>query len=357
MSGELAHQHTLGCSDGSDNKVPEYQSTSVHLTTHRLLIVPDSNAPSSSTAQTLNLQMSLRYVRQTELYNGFMRSSPKVTLSLGPSPAAPLPDQQSEVQTSWTCGVCGFVNDIKGFNGTAGAKCGLCGVGFATARSISTPVMRTASPAPTSRRSQDESRSASALTSTSSLMTTTATATAISTVDPARTPAAVPVPTEIACPACTFLNHPSLTSCEICSTPLPKRLSVQPERQLPTPTLYSPSTTGVTNPSRMDVARLSFRKGGSSEAYRRLKNVLSDKAWERVSLTVGSAQAARPGAVLTPGCYNERKSDFSCCERLRNAQTQRRDRYAIRDPIVISADAQMASCKPCLSTQSIRRTT
>lgn len=31
----------------------------------------------------------------------------------------------------------------------------------------------------------------------------------------------------------------------------------------------------------LDVVRLSFRKGGDKEAYRKIKSVLGSKAWER----------------------------------------------------------------------------
>lgn len=254
--------------DPSDNKVAEYQSLSVHLTTHRLILLPDpAYFPPSKSSHAPNLQVQLRYVRQTEFYNGFMRSSPKITLSLGPSPTAPLPDQQSaNVETSWTCGVCGYVNGIQGVDGVKGSKCGLCGVGYMTARSISTPVTRTGSPAPmvpVSRASTDDTRPPNVVASETA-------------------PVATAASREIACPACTFLNHPSLTTCEICSTPLPKRQTPRPERQQSAPSPDTPSSGGASATS--EVTRLSFRDGKttSSEAYRRLKNVLSDKAWERV---------------------------------------------------------------------------
>ncbi|MDA4805486.1 hypothetical protein NY486_06240, partial [Enterobacter hormaechei] len=80
----------------------------------------------------------------------------------------------------------------------------------------------------------------------------------------------------------TFLNHKWLSTCEICGTGLPKpsRKSDKdkadkvdkPEVKLPPP-----------GPEKHDVVRLSFRKDGVKEAYRRLKGVLSDKVWERVA--------------------------------------------------------------------------
>ena len=346
----VPHLALVAPADHSDNKVPEYQSTTVHLTTYRLIIVPDHNTPSTSTAQTPSLQVNLRYVRQTEFYNGFMRYSPKITLSLGPSSTTPLPNEQNEAETSWACGVCGFVNGTRGLNGTAGAKCGLCGVGYATARSISTPVTRTASPAPLSRRSQDESRSTSISSSTQALLGPAA---AISSTE---SPAPTPSVTEIACPACTFLNHPSLTSCEICSTPLPKRQPTRPERQQSAPAPDPLAATSIPSPGKMDVARLSFRKGGSSEAYRRLKNVLSDKAWERVSC-IGGNRSKAMGVTddRLPRHGNELLRPLRTVPtRLEPTQGSVSEETCLLWP---AADVQMVSYRPCLSTRSTRTTT
>lgn len=203
-----------------------------------------------------------------------MRSSPKITLSLGRAPS----DDDSQGQTtqavsSWACGVCGFVNSVSGPNGTLGSKCGLCGVGYTTATSISSPVTRTNSPAPP--KGPPES------------------APVVGDGGGRSDKAPLPpnrLPKEIACPACTFLNHPSLTNCEICSTALPKG-----QTGTSASTGGGTSSNGLTTTSRpagtaaqavgedkTETVRLSFRKGGDKEAYRRLKNVLSDKAWERV---------------------------------------------------------------------------
>ena len=44
---------------------------------------------------------------------------------------------------------------------------------------------------------------------------------------------------------------------------------------------------------KLEVVRLSFRKGGEKEAYRKMKSVLGMKAWERNVSPVGSVSKGR----------------------------------------------------------------
>lgn len=257
----------------------------VHLTTHRLILVPDpipATPSSSSYAKVPGLQCHLRSVRQTEFYTGFMRSSAKITLTLGRPPSTDStvdigPDEGGSA--SWTCGVCGYANSPQGQDGPRQSKCGLCGVGYEMAKNISMPATRSSTPVPASRSSLNVER-----TST------------VSKEDP--TSSSIK---EIACPACTFLNHPSLTSCEICSTILPKK-----QASIPIPATDAPAVESKAEEGQTDIVRLSFRRGGEKEAYRRLKNVLSDKVWERVATsarldrgsTANGRDSPRPGAGI-----------------------------------------------------------
>ncbi|KAL1408761.1 Vacuolar protein-sorting-associated protein 36 [Vanrija albida] len=272
----------------SNNKVPAYETLSVHLTTHRLILVPEGGA------KTRALDAPLSAVRQTEFYMGFMRSSPKITLFLGRSPV-PEPSRASlsissssslpppvtapvPAAASWTCGVCGFPNPLPPGPGNApppATKCQLCGVAYATSRSMSPPATRAGTPA----------------------------SAAASPAEPVPTPSPAPPPEpaassdQVACPACTFLNHKYLSHCEICGTGLPKASGgdKKVDRQEPKP---------PAGPEKHDVVRLSFRKGGEKEAYRRLKGVLSDKVWERVAAGPPRRQASgdengdKPGAGI-----------------------------------------------------------
>ena len=242
----------------------------VHLTTHRLILVPVSSTETFTAvarqAPRPGLSMSLRYVRQTESYNGFMRSSPKITLTLGQPEASSSSAASGSTAAAatvdvtdrqgWTCGVCGFSNSTPAGIG----KCGLCGVPW----SVSEAAMANASQGP----SRSSTPRPTSVTPASSPAVTAAAPAAVTPTPPATSSAA---PTEIACPACTFLNHPSMRNCEICGTPLRKPpLSASAAGP-------SPSASNAT-----EVIRLSFRSGGGADkvAYQKLKSVLTQKAWE-----------------------------------------------------------------------------
>jgi ESCRT-II complex subunit VPS36 len=76
---------------------------------------------------------------------------------------------------------------------------------------------------------------------------------------------------EIACPACTFLNNPTLTECEICGTTLPQvaLVSSRPE---------TPKLEGAGDDST--ILRLSFRRGGDKVMYAALKRSILGRAWQ-----------------------------------------------------------------------------
>ncbi|WVF71527.1 hypothetical protein IAT40_006335 [Kwoniella sp. CBS 6097] len=287
----------IGLYEGND-KIPSYQSLSAHLTTHRLIIIPDSPPSSSlsSTAIPPSLQTHLSNVRQTEFYTGFMRSSPKITLTLGPPPpststSSSTPQasstgigassgESSTTQTvngagsTWTCGVCGYANNTTLGRVSSTSKCGLCGVPYSTSQqaSASGPPSRTSTPTITPSIPTTASSSTASAQPTSSLADEEG---------------------RIACPACTFLNSTLLPNCEICSTPLPGSKARQNPGRKDTSSLSS--LVGKT-----ETVRLSFRdkKGGVNEAYKKLKSVLGDKSWER---GVGGSRALNNGGNDTGG--------------------------------------------------------
>ncbi|OWZ58960.1 ESCRT-II complex subunit VPS36 [Cryptococcus neoformans Tu259-1] len=216
----------------ANEKQPGYQTISLHITTHRLILIPSDN----HSTHTPSLQTHLSYVRNTEYYSGFMRSSPKVTLTLG-NPQSRDNDPAADSAGMWTCRVCGYVNERKGL-GKSG-KCGLCGVPYAQA---------VASPSVSAMPSRAGTPNSSGFTPP------------LSTADDEEGEG------KVACPACTFLNSALLRNCEICTTPLPRPPQFNTARE---------------KPEKQQVVRLSFRKGGDKEAYKKLTSVLRDKAWER----------------------------------------------------------------------------
>ncbi|WVQ67732.1 uncharacterized protein L199_005936 [Kwoniella botswanensis] len=279
----------IGLYEGN-SKVPSYQTLYVHLTNQRLILIPEYTAASSSSSSPStmvpSLQCHLSHVRQTEFYAGFMRSSAKITLTLGPaqpqqsqsqlptssssstpaSASTSTEPNQSSRSTGWTCNICGYVNLLHA-NRTIPfpeSKCALCGIPYSTSKlSVSGPPSRSTTPVP--------STSASTTTSTA---TDPPPADIVSTKDPNGTEEE----DLVSCPACTFLNSPLLPHCEICSTPLPKKKHSAQNTQSNKP--GNGSLEGRSK-AETNLVRLSFRRGGEKEVYKRLKAVLSDKAWER----------------------------------------------------------------------------
>lgn len=89
------------------------------------------------------------------------------------------------------------------------------------------------------------------------------------------------------CPRCTFLNHPSLLSCEICGAPLishdvpldamqQSQPTSQGRTESPGPMLHLSSVNGLENPESVKV---SFRAGGDKIFYERLKGSMAQRKW------------------------------------------------------------------------------
>ncbi|RDW69468.1 hypothetical protein BP6252_08488 [Coleophoma cylindrospora] len=84
------------------------------------------------------------------------------------------------------------------------------------------------------------------------------------------------------CPRCTFLNHPSLLSCELCGAPLlsqdiPTGLDKPtPRNESPGPTLNHLPPPGMENNESI---KLSFRGGGEKIFHERLKGSMTQRKW------------------------------------------------------------------------------
>lgn len=84
------------------------------------------------------------------------------------------------------------------------------------------------------------------------------------------------------CPRCTFENHPSLLSCEMCGaslvTAIDRRLDLAGDiirSDSPGPTLQNLKL----NEDAIDSIKFSFRDGGEKIFYERLKNALIQRKW------------------------------------------------------------------------------
>ncbi|KAL1748714.1 EAP30/Vps36 family-domain-containing protein [Schizophyllum fasciatum] len=217
-----ASQDGVGVYDGLI-KSPDHQSGIVHLTSHRLIFVSDANP------EKFSFSLDLSDVRQTEYYAGLFTSSAKITLVFDITPTvADTPLSETDDWGGWTCHVC----DNRNPPGTKSRLCGLCGVPKSTESAPTVSPTPPATPQPTSK-----SRS---------------------------------------CPACTFINHPSLRECEICGTPLvaAKASSAAAPRPAVPSTISGPDS---------NIIKLSFRKSGDKPFYAALKRALTAKQWDAAS--------------------------------------------------------------------------
>ncbi|KAF5338832.1 hypothetical protein D9758_012092 [Tetrapyrgos nigripes] len=301
----LSSQDGVGIYDGSQ-KSPSHQSGVVYATTYRLFYIDHQNEVSCS------FSLDLSHITQTEYYAGLFKSSSKVTLHLAHSSSinstgtgGSRHPNEEDVQTgfeSWECQVCAYRNP-PGLSPAAARVCGLCGVPRA---SFPAPIKISGS---SSAHHQPTSPLSSSLPSS-------ATVSAPALVSPRPTHARRP--SSIACPACTFLNHPSMRSCEICGTDLPK-LRTEPEmKSAPSSRPTSPDTDSDDDDGRKTrMMKLSFRKGGDKAFYAVLKRSLQGKAWE----------AKHPsGTSLTPSSEPEfNRSGISGILRTVEASAQGRD--------------------------------
>ena len=251
----------------SAEKSAPHQSGTAHATTHRLFYI-DATHP-----ETRSFEMDLSHVARTEHYAGLFTSSPKVTLYLhsidtpafpvdAPS-SSPAPRDDPAFQT-WTCEVCNYRNP-PGLSPAASRICSLCGVprSDGAATSSTTSLLSSSLPSSTTHLTHPPTSSSSSPRPAS----------------PLRGPN-----DEIACPICTFLNHPALTTCEMCGTPLPKHVA-PPRASQQVHAKSAPASRPTSPPPEADgpdprMIRLSFRKGGDKQFYAVLRRSLLGKGWE-----------------------------------------------------------------------------
>lgn len=228
-------------------KVKLHQNGRVYLTNKRIIYVEGADAVAVALCDTV----------RAEHVERFLRSSPKVKVYLavhvGTVHAAP-PETWR-----WTCKICLFRNSITG-EARATAQCVACGIRPSSGElEFSGNQEVTAKPDPTANVANTPDD-------------TTA------------------VPGQ--CPACTFINHPSMRTCELCSTPLK---AAPPDA----------GTTSDPNPAHLDLEgpedytgaapylKLSFRGGGDSEFYAHVVAEIDSTKWAALE----SANMVSQGAV------------------------------------------------------------
>ncbi|KAH7417776.1 vacuolar protein sorting protein-like protein [Cadophora sp. MPI-SDFR-AT-0126] len=303
-------QDNVGLYEGKF-KIPDHQNGQVYLTSHRICYVDNGDPRKNSTA------IDLKDVERYEFYGGFLKSSPKITLvpkpikrsSIqnravsglnGPSRSAtaspsrtespfhlPAPEPSPASTATWICTICSFSNPVpSNFDPhtanerTPLAPCLACGIkptfalvmkaaiSNATSRPVASPIPVRA-PIPLRGRT-DVPRPQSDIWPNSP---------AASREGGISQPGTA---ASFQCPRCTFLNHPSLLSCELCGAPLisqdvPTGLDKPPVRsESPGPILQ---TLPLPTAENGESIKLSFRAGGGPIFYERLKGSMQQRKW------------------------------------------------------------------------------
>ncbi|KAK4048559.1 Vacuolar protein-sorting-associated protein 36 [Microbotryomycetes sp. JL201] len=355
----IMQQDGVGLYDGKD-KAPDYFDGRLYLTSHRLVFI-------NSNRRAQSIALSLDTVEQTEYWTGFLKSSPKVTLLLscstlngdaggdrfGPvmtsAPASSASTSNSLASTSktmfvtpeeannalaaqrtWVCRVCGMRNTPSA---QLGAKCSLCGVSKDKGgSSLSSGAASSSNPASlvASRSSTPQiDRNPYGRTATPPPLPPPPQPSSLKLDEPSIADVD-PTDSRVPCPACTFLNHHSMSTCEVCDTPLHSSKRISEAKGLAsrssTPGVEHAASRTSSSTSLPVFVRLSFRKGGERAFYAALKEALSKKAWDidrpptqKQSAKVGSSTAsAGIDAIMKGFDLNARDRDDSMDEALKD---------------------------------------
>ncbi|CAO1617976.1 unnamed protein product [Sympodiomycopsis kandeliae] len=272
------------------NKLPNQQNGSIYLTSHRIIYVDEQDSRNQSG------YMNLQDIKITEHFRGFLKSSPKIILALkaennasqiegqkqqdgdiGRAQVARLQDEMASLTTNsspsasqsgsrWLCPVCGFSNTVSTDTPDA---CQLCGVRRDPTASTSTSNSTSANNNSNRPSPSNDQRAGS---------------------NNGTTPAVQSSSPEISCPTCTFLNHPSMSRCEVCDSPLGTEM-IPPAASKPASKPGSPikqvaDTRPAVTPPPLPYpssVKLSFRKGGDKAFYDALTMALRAGAWKQIS--------------------------------------------------------------------------
>ncbi|KAF2140967.1 uncharacterized protein K452DRAFT_272714 [Aplosporella prunicola CBS 121167] len=282
-------QDAVGLYEGK-YKIPDFQDGHAYLTSHRACYV-DNKEP-----RKYSIAVNLKDVEKPEFYAGFLKSSPKITLypkpskkpilSGGPpyspsstppprhgSPFRPLPPAPSTpvaASATWICPICSFSNPVPSNFDPAFANsntplppCLACGLKPPLVHLIKAAIAA-------SRQAQQEPP------------TPTTPAGSGSPFGAAQAAGASPGPSSFQCPRCTFENHPSLLTCEMCgaslvSTPDKRRdLGASFGRSESPAPILSGAPLGSNVPESI---KFSFRAGGEKIFFERLKGALVQRKW------------------------------------------------------------------------------
>ncbi|EFX06026.1 vacuolar protein sorting protein [Grosmannia clavigera kw1407] len=284
-------QDNVGLYEGK-YKLLNQQKGQVYLTSHRVCYVDKADP------RKYSVSVDLKEVERYEFYAGFLKSSAKITLvpkpsrrsalhtrlnggSSSPSRGSNGPQQQRVERdptpmavATWVCTICSFSNplpsnfDPEALNAqTPLPPCLACGI-QPTLTHVLKAVIASASNRPQLpvRSAADDSESWDDVLAP----------------EPTKADSGDPA---FPCPRCTFLNYPSLLSCEMCgaalvSEGLPAELTQLQlfREESPGPSVAASFSTQPGADSAQSV-KLSFRGGGEKLFYERLKGAMAQRKW------------------------------------------------------------------------------
>ncbi|KAI9652212.1 MAG: hypothetical protein M1831_007121 [Alyxoria varia] len=246
------------------SKLADYQNGHAYLTSHRACYVDHEQPRNRSVA------VNLKDFERCELFAGFMKSSPKVILipkavKLAPSagnriqglPKKPPPSSQP-INATWICSICSFSNLVPSNFDPAIANestplppCQACGIKPSLVTVVKAAIAslsnRTTSPDPVNPHGTNNDDRPS-----------------------------------FQCPRCTFMNHPSLHTCEMCGTSLTSSRTNQAEQSDSSDVSRSDSPApinGIQNLDPTSEIKFSFRKSGEKVFIERLRGALTQRKW------------------------------------------------------------------------------
>lgn len=269
------------------------------------------------------MAIELKEVDRYEFYAGFLKSSPKVTVFARPPKRSSLhhrvantnsprgdgttsparadgigrpPAKVPASTATWVCTICSLSNPVPvNFDPTIAnahtplPPCLSCGIKPSLTLVLKAAINNAnsrhqASPSPPLAVSEQVRSARVGQTLPSGNFGDISTSTASSRPEDAS--AGLANSTEsFQCPRCTFSNHPSLLSCEICGAPLisrsvPQNAIAEPVRiDSPGPEVDKPTNPGQTCVESTNIVKISFRGGGYKIFYERLKGSMTQRKW------------------------------------------------------------------------------
>lgn len=218
------------------SKIVNRQNGRIYLTNKRLIYFDNKN-------QQLSLSLDLTWINSIELIDGFLTSLPKIKLYLNQSrelvPAA--------IATfTWVCKICSFKNKYD--DSDDDLKCQSCGI--KPSKSIIDEINQKRKNA------------------TNNILDSNIPSSVDNSLNQ--------------CSTCTFINHPSMKTCEICGNNLQNSNSNKSSSPThPLPNIVLENNQEVYS-SDIPYIKLSFRKGGETKFHQFLTKILDTIKWDNL---------------------------------------------------------------------------